>query len=109
MTSKFKNFTKFALPILAVMAFAPVANASNHSEGANNTHITCDNEFQNINGSWISTPQCQNQHLSNVARSYGKSVSAKQLRQTPAMKYELCDLIGHDTRLTGICNAQSEG
>lgn len=78
--------TKLALSLLALMVFTPAANASTKLAIADNTQLTCDNEFQNINGNWIAPPQCQDQHPAKVANSYAKSVSARQIRQSPAMK-----------------------
>lgn len=65
--------------------------------------IRCKGQFQVVQGNLIATPYCGDNYLAQVARGYGSSVTARAIRQNPSKKQEICQWIGHDTRVQEIC------
>lgn len=65
--------------------------------------IRCKGAYQIVQGSLIATPYCGDNHLARVAKGYGSKVSARQIRQNPSTKREICQWIGHDIRVQDIC------
>ncbi len=73
--------------------------------------IKCEGRFQIVKGQGtISTPYCEDNYLAAIARSYGRKVSNRAIRQNPNLKADVCQQIGHDNRLTDICSGyRSDG
>jgi len=65
--------------------------------------ITCRNGTQNVQGSWIATPYCQDLLLAQVARESGFPASAEKIRNNPNYKKELCRSVFTDIRVTDTC------
>ena len=66
--------------------------------------IRCQGPNQIIKGQGLlPTPYCEDAYLAEVARGYGVAVSAAAIRASYTRKTRVCELIGQDTRLTGIC------
>ena len=65
--------------------------------------IRCEGAYQIVDGNRIATPYCGDNYLAYVARTYGSKVSARQIRNSPSKKQEICQWIGHDTRVQDIC------
>lgn len=65
--------------------------------------IRCNGPYQIVQGNEIATPYCGDNYLAQVARSYGSKVSARAIRQNPNVKQEICQFIGHDSRVQDIC------
>ena len=65
--------------------------------------IRCNGPWQIVQGNQISTPYCGDNYLAKVVRGYGSKVSARAIRQNPNTKREICQWIGHDTRVQDIC------
>lgn len=91
-----------ALAASFLIAGAPAALAAPSA-------IHCRGEFQNVDGQWISTPYCQSSNLAQVARDHGMRVSARQIRQNPEKKSEVCNLVGADNRVSDYCNSSDTG
>lgn len=72
--------------------------------------IKCEGRFQIVKGNGkISTPYCEDNYLAAISRSYGRKVSNRAIRQNPNLKAEVCQQIGHDSRLTDICSGHRPG
>ncbi|MBU2580766.1 MAG: hypothetical protein KJ622_03485 [Alphaproteobacteria bacterium] len=65
--------------------------------------IRCNGPWQIVQGNEIATPYCGDNYLASVARGYGSKVSAHAIRNNPNTKREICQFIGHDTRVQDIC------
>ncbi|MCC7252548.1 hypothetical protein [Hyphomicrobium sp.] len=81
-----------ALP-LAAFGMAPPAEA----------RIRCENGYQIVNGSPISTPYCQDALLGRVARARGWKVSDAAIRNNPNLKRHVCQHVGRDIRVYMAC------
>ncbi len=82
--------------VFAILAIGMSEDAS--------ARIKCKGQFQVIKGQGlISTPYCQAEYLAAVARSYGRKVTGRQLRQNINLYAEVCIHIGHDTRISNLC------
>ncbi len=66
--------------------------------------IPCKNGFQLVQGSWLSTPYCQDALVAQVAREYGFSASAAEVRNNPMVKQRLCRFVGQDIRIKETCS-----
>lgn len=66
--------------------------------------IECRGEYQIVQGQQLATPYCQDNYLSAIARKYGSRVSAREIRNNPHRKAEVCRFMGHDTRVSHICD-----
>ena len=73
------------------------------AQGGAQAAITCDGNFQIVNGQPVGTPYCREMNLARVARSYGWKVSDQTIRYSESMKAQVCRAIGHDTRVQDIC------
>lgn len=71
--------------------------------------ITCKNEYQVVQGQLLSTPYCQDNYIAKVAREYGSRVSAREIRNNPNTKAEVCRFMGHDTRVSHLCQQYRDG
>ncbi len=65
--------------------------------------IVCNKGFQQIQGSWLSTPYCEDAYVADVAREYGFKASAAEVRANPLYKQRLCRFIGADIRIKETC------
>lgn len=71
--------------------------------------IRCKGQYQIIKGvGQLSTPYCEDNYLATVAAQYGSRVSAKAIRNNPNKKQEVCQFIGHDTRVSSICSQYND-
>ncbi len=66
--------------------------------------ITCNKGFQLVQGSWLSTPYCQDEYVADVAHQYGFSASPNRVRNDPLFKQRLCRFIGQDIRIKESCD-----
>ncbi len=66
--------------------------------------ILCNKGFQNVQGSWLSTPYCQDNYVADVAHEYGFKASAAEVRNNPLFKQRLCRFIGQDIRIKESCD-----
>lgn len=66
--------------------------------------IVCRNGNQLVEGSWLATPYCQDALVAEVARQYGFSATASQVRSNPMFKQRLCRFIGQDIRIKESCD-----
>jgi len=73
------------------------------TQGSAQAAIVCNDEFQAVNGQWISTPYCREKNLARVARSYGFRVTDEAIRYNESTKAAVCRAIGYDIRVTEIC------
>ncbi len=83
--------------ILSTIAIAGMATTPASAK------IRCNGPYQIVQGNELATPYCGDNYLAQVARGYGSSVSARAIRQNPSKKEEICNWIGHDTRVQDIC------
>lgn len=65
--------------------------------------IECREGYQVVGGQLLSTPYCQDGYLARVARQYGSRVTAAQIRNNPHTKADVCRFMGHDSRVSHIC------
>ena len=66
--------------------------------------IKCNGAYQIVRGHGeIATPYCEDRYLARVARSYGVRVSASAIRRSVSRKQEVCRHVGHDHRISHIC------
>lgn len=87
-----------------IMAIAIGAAVWSHPASA---RIACKNGYQNVSGSWLSTPYCQDALVSIVAKEYGVNAPAAEVRENPNFKRNVCRLIGSDIRIRETCNEVS--
>ncbi len=91
------------LPI--AVAFAVLASAGPGVAGG----IRCKDGYQDVAGSMLATPYCQDALLAAVAREYGMPVSAARIRANPNYKREVCRFVGHDIRVSHHCPDETPG
>jgi hypothetical protein len=77
------------------------------SVGAAEASIICREGFQIVDGNAISTPYCNDAYVAEVVRSYGRDVSDDAVRNSPALKDQLCRQFGSDNRIQNYCNTDS--
>ena len=65
--------------------------------------LTCRDGTQNVQGSWIATPYCQDVLLAQVAHENGFPASVEKIRNNPQFKKELCRGVFTDIRVTDTC------
>ncbi|MDX2290494.1 MAG: hypothetical protein NW217_16965 [Hyphomicrobiaceae bacterium] len=65
--------------------------------------IRCHESYQIVQGNYISTPYCEDNYLAEVARTYGTRVAARDIRNDPNRKEQVCRLVGGDIRVMDIC------
>ena len=92
---------KNALRMIALPALSAVLLATTYS--TSEARIRCNGAYQIINGSPHATPYCGDEYLARVARTYGIRVSGRRIRKDYSKKSEICQLIGHDNRVSDIC------
>lgn len=88
------------LPLIIAGAIALIFAASPNGAEAK---IRCNGPWQIVQGNEIATPYCGDNYLATVARGYGSKVTARAIRNNPNTKREICQWIGHDTRVQEIC------
>jgi hypothetical protein len=59
--------------------------------------------MQLVNGSYISTPYCQDALVAHVARQHGMNVSDGAIRNNPNLKRTACRLVYADIRVSEAC------
>ncbi len=89
---------KTASVIAVSMALLPATFSTSEAR------IYCNGEYQIINGQPHATPFCADEYLARVARTYGIRVSGRRIRRDLSKKEEICQFIGHDTRISEICS-----
>jgi len=83
--------------IAAILAISFAANDAN-------ARIRCKGRFQVIKSQGlIATPFCEANEIARVAHSYGVRVSANTLRHNVNRLEDVCQYIGHDTRIADLC------
>ncbi len=97
-----KNTMKKANAMAAVLAAGVVSLTFISSASA----IQCKGRYQVVSGNLISTSYCEDNYVAVVARKYGYRVSKAAIRNNPNKKREICRQIGHDSRLSGICDTK---
>lgn len=55
-----------------------------------NAEITCDGGYQNVGGSQISTPFCQDENLASLLRRRGVVISGDAIRRNSELKQQAC-------------------
>lgn len=90
-----RTTSPLALGALAAVLMASVPAAA----------IECRGPYQRVGGNYISTPYCGDNYLASVARSYGTRVTNEAVRNNPSVKRQVCLHIGHDTRVSNLCNS----
>ena len=81
----------------AALAFVTIS-------GGAEAKIACSNGYQNVQGSWLATPYCQDDLVAKVARQYGMTTSAAAIRNNPNYKRQVCRLVGQDIRIKDSCD-----
>ena len=66
--------------------------------------LTCKGPYQVVQGNLLATPPCENAYIAKVAQSYGYKVTVKQVRNNIHKKIEICQHIGHDSRISEYCD-----
>jgi hypothetical protein len=85
---------KFAARVAALAAAAALAGPA--------AAITCSNGTQNVQGTWMATPYCQDVLLTQVARENGLPASLDKIRNNNYKK-EICRTVFTDIRVTDTC------
>ncbi|MCH9806301.1 MAG: hypothetical protein K0U74_01085 [Alphaproteobacteria bacterium] len=93
---------KIAFPLLTA-AFSGVIATTMFSAAPAEAKIRCNGPWQVTRDGQIATPYCGDNYLARVAKGYGSRVTARMIRQNPNKKAEICQWIGHDTRIQDIC------
>ncbi len=88
---------KFAARVAALAAAAALAGPA--------AAITCSNGTQNVQGTWMATPYCQDVYLAEVARESGFPASLEKIRNNNNYKKELCRSLFTDIRVTDTCRS----
>lgn len=71
---------------------------------AADARIVCRDGFQaQKDGSWISTPYCNDEDLAHIARRHGMKVTGAQLRRDWSKREEVCRLVGHTASARHYC------
>jgi hypothetical protein len=65
--------------------------------------IKCNGEYQVVGGQEISTPYCQNRHLTKILRSRGIGVSQARLENSRLYKSQMCQLASPEPTLLTAC------
>ena len=90
---------KLTATMIVAGAFLPA-----NSGATVQARTSCANGFQQVQGSWLSTPYCQDQLVAEVARQYGMNAPVKAIRSNPNFKRDVCRLIGQDIRVKENCD-----
>lgn len=88
----------------AILAAGVIAAAAGPAHA-----IECRGEFQVVKGKLLATPYCQDNYLAHVAREYGSKVSNSEIRNNPNTKADVCRFMGHDTRVSHMCQQYRDG
>lgn len=86
---------KFAPRVAVLAAAAALAGPA--------AAITCRDGTQDVKGTWMVTPYCQDAYLAEVAREYGFPASAEKIRNNNNYKKELCRFVFTDIRVADTC------
>jgi hypothetical protein len=71
--------------------------------GPATARIECKGNFQVTKYGLLATPYCADEQIAKVARTYGWKVTAKDVRNNPLTKVQICQVLGGDIRLKGSC------
>ena len=69
--------------------------------------IKCQGSYQVVKGQLIGTPYCGDKFLAQVARGYGWKTSFKSIRNNASERHTICQILGHDMRINGICGSSA--
>ena len=89
--------------MLRISTMAAVAALVAFGSAPAEAKIACQKGFQNVAGSQLATPYCQDLYVAQVARAYGIKVSDEAIRNNPNTKRNVCQLIGRDNRVHIAC------
>ena len=103
-----KSINKYHLGLALFSSFALTFSVLQEAQ-AGRYKLKCQGRYQVVDGSFISTPPCENAYLARIARSYGFKVSTRQMRKNPNKKAYICSAIGHDTRVSDFCSTYRVG
>ena len=98
-TTKLTTQTKIMI-LASLVIFSSALMLATKDASAGKYKLKCKGPYQVVQGNLIATPPCENAYIAKVARSYGHKVTAKQVRNNYHKKLEICDHIGHDTRIS---------
>lgn len=84
--------------------FACVAAVTASVSGPASARPVCSGGYQIIDGRKMATPYCSDLYLAQVAREFGSKVSAREIRNNPSTKREVCEFVGQDIRVKPICD-----
>jgi hypothetical protein len=90
------------MPRCSIIAYSVSALLLTFS--AAQAHITCDGEYQVVEGHEIFTPYCGDNKVAAVARKDGMAVSDAAVRNNPATKDDVCRWLRSDKSLRPECN-----
>ncbi|GAA6210392.1 hypothetical protein NBRC116602_01320 [Hyphomicrobiales bacterium 4NK60-0047b] len=90
--------------LLSLIIFASSLFLLTKDASAGRYKLTCKGPYQLVQGNLIATPPCENAYIAKVAQSYGYKVSVKQVRNNVHKKIEICQHIGHDSRISEYCD-----
>ena len=90
----------FGKSVLIACVAAMFANVA----GPASARPVCRDGFQIIDGRKLATPYCSDLYLAQVAREFGSKVSAREIRNNPSTKREVCEFVGQDIRVKPICD-----
>ena len=91
-------------PRLMIIAGTASVLLGGLATSATSAGFVCKNGFQLVQGSWLSTPYCQDALVAQVAHEYGFKASASEVRNNPMVKQRLCRFIGQDIRIKETCS-----
>lgn len=94
--------------LLSLIAFSSALLLLTNEASAGKYKLKCKGPYQVIQGNLLATPPCENAYIAKVARTYGYKVSAKQVRNNVHKKMEICQHIGHDSRISELCDEYND-
>ncbi len=65
--------------------------------------IRCAGNVQINKNTRIITPYCEHEEMARIARQFGVKTTGRRLRNNINHKAQICQMIGHDIRLTSVC------
>jgi len=66
-------------------------------------NISCDGDFQIVDGREIATPFCADRALARAAQRDGDKVSGREIRDNPGLKAEVCRFEGSNPEVSTTC------
>lgn len=86
----------FGLALTAAVAAAGIAPAQ--------ARIVCNDGWQVVGGSEISTPYCRDLKLARLARGHGIRVSDNEVLNNPGTKREVCRFLNSNIEAQSACD-----